>query len=143
MQAFAYDEYSKINRDGKDEKIVQGDYYWVEVEKVKFIRLKDNSGKEYALCEQPLFSGIQLDLQQDYEKHNYKENEKIDMSKHNLGRYLNNHFAKDIAQGVTKEQPKDGERYWDPRVWRRRPVTQDTPKHLIGRGDYPEPQSER
>lgn len=102
IQAFAYEsEYSYITRDGKNELIKQGDYYFVEVEKVKFQRLKDKSGKEYALAETTLFSGIQFDLQEDYNKHNYREGDKIDVSKHNIGKYLQNHFAKDIEQSLT------------------------------------------
>jgi len=101
LSAFAYNEYVTINRDGQDEKVIQGQEYVVEYEKVKFIRLKNNQGTEYALLETPPFSGIQLDLQQDYNKQNYRSGDKIDMQKHNLGRYLENHFAKDI--GTTKE----------------------------------------
>ena len=126
LEAFAYEsDYSYVTRDGKDELIKQGDYYFVEVEKVKFRRLKDQSGKEYALADQPLFAGVQFDLQKDYDKQNYDSGDKIDIRKHNLGRYIDKHFSKDIERTIgshtmANDAQQDEEQTFEPAPGRKR-----------------------
>ena len=90
MSAFVPDSSDKHYKLDSGTRYTQGKEYWVKVELVTFLILKEKkTGKEVAVIEDGAYSGIQMN-----HSNNYDGN--LDAS--DGGRYLNECFAEDVMQ---------------------------------------------
>ncbi|MDR0850562.1 MAG: ATP-binding protein [Christensenellaceae bacterium] len=88
VKALTYDSGDQ-NKLAGGAKFEEGKEYWVKVEPVTFLILKDKkTNKEWAVAENAMYAGIQMNNSGTYDGN---------LDKSDGGAYLNNHFAKDIT----------------------------------------------